>query len=342
MSRSLKLILLLSILALLFAGCVQASSVVPSQTLKPSITSLPTSTSTPILTSTPTEVPEPSPTPYYDKAGKYLEMILSSGELRWFMLYLPTGYHHGEPTPLVLSYHGAGSNFEQQESITGMTDLAEKHNFIVVYPQALGGTWFLSSSPLEDLDVDFTRDLIEFLEEKLSIDPRRIYASGFSNGGGLVDNLGCKLSDRIAAIAPVAGSFVYWAECDPIRPVPVVAFHGTKDGAVPYEGGGFSMFGWAAKWAELNGCASDAAITFNEGQVRGETWKNCDEDAEVVLYTIEGGGHFWPGSKMWTEAHTPAGYTKDIIASEVIWEFFEAHPMPPLTPSGSIMIPCCQ
>lgn len=239
------------------------------------------------------------------------------------MVYVPSSYRPDTPMPMVLGFHGAGSNHWELELGTRLSTKAEEEGFIAVYPKALGkeSVWHLTSGSSKDIDLHFTRDLIELLESNLSIDPDRIYATGYSNGAGLVDGLGCHLADKIAAIAPVAGAYAYWQTCEPGRPVPVVTFHGTADTAAPYEGMGSSIPHWTASWAERNGCDPTSTVTYQKGQVTGETWENCDEGATVTLYTIEGGVHNWPGT------HFDFA-DQDINATSVIWEFFKAHPMP--------------
>ncbi len=108
--------------------------------------------------------------------------------------------------------------------------------------------------------------------------------------------------------------------------MPVLAFHGTADRIVPYEGKGRELppiREWAASWATRNGCGSSPRQVFNEGEVAAASWEGCKDGATVTLYTIDGGGHTWPG------AGATAGWeaaTKDINATDVIWDFFAAHP----------------
>jgi polyhydroxybutyrate depolymerase len=170
------------------------------------------------------------------------------------------------------------------------------------------------------------RQLIVHLQGRFNIDPARIYATGISNGAQMSNRLGCDLAEVIAAIAPVSGGYPPAQECNPFRPVPVVAFHGTADRLIPYEGQGRLLLParqWAADWAQRNGCDSTPTVTFTHGEVKGETWGGCRENALVTLYTIEGRGHSWPGSDMPAEITT-----QDIDATQTIWEFFQAHPMP--------------
>ena len=153
--------------------------------------------------------------------------------------------------------------------------------------------------------------------------------------------LGCDAADQIAAIGTVAGAVVGIADCDPSRPVPLMAFHGTADPIVPYAGGdlprhairkGAAVVGapnyfvgaqeWVGGWAEGNGCRPAPEIMPPQGDVRGRKYTECDESADVILYTIEDGGHTWPGG--WP---IPAvGKTStDIDATREMWRFFQTH-----------------
>jgi polyhydroxybutyrate depolymerase len=205
-----------------------------------------------------------------------------------------------------------------------MSPKADAEAFIVVYPEGVDQLW--RDGPGSD-DVQFVRDLIAHLRGEYTIDPKQIFATGISNGGGMANRVGCDLSEVIAAIGLVSGAYNAWKICKPGRPVPVVAFHGTADNIVPYEGVGLGNAAppipeWASAWAERDGCVS-TPTTFSQGEVTGETWGNCEAGAEVVLYTIAGKGHSWPGSAM------PAQITtRDINATDVIWDFFKSHPMP--------------
>jgi polyhydroxybutyrate depolymerase len=218
-------------------------------------------------------------------------------------------------------------------SASATVDLkADRAGFIAVYPEGLGTpqAWHFGPEATGAADLDFMRDLIRRLEGQLSIDPARIYATGISNGAQMADRLGCEPSDQVAAIAPVSGGYPRAEACRPVRPVPVVAFHGTADNLLPYEklGQGKLMFPipeWAANWAARNGCSATPAVTFQRGQVTRQTWGNCREGADVVLYTVEGGGHSWPGSNIAPQSGIT---TQDIDATDVIWEFFAAYPKP--------------
>jgi len=254
--------------------------------------------------------------------GDYVVEIESSGQLRQFRLHIPPAYLAGNPTPLVINLHGLGSNGFQQDLLSGMRDKADEVGFIAVHPEGRGDpqSWYVGpTAGGQQEDVQFIRDLIYCLKGQLSVAADRIYATGMSNGGGMVNRLGCDLADVIAAIGPVSGAYLFHDTCQPTRPVPVVAFHGTADEIVPY-GGGESLPPiphWAADWAVRNGCEITSTITYSQGDTTGETWENCDDDSLVTLYTLTGGNHWWPGAP---------GATQFIDATDTIWEFFTAHP----------------
>jgi polyhydroxybutyrate depolymerase len=264
--------------------------------------------------------------------GDTVETIVSSGETRHYRLHVPPSYQPGKAWPLVISLHGYSSNGTQQERFSKMSVKADQAGFIAVYPEGRGDpqAWYFGPGDEGVADLAFIRDLIHHLESQLSIDPARIYATGISNGAQMTDRLGCSLSDQVATIAPVSGGYPRAEACRPVRPVPVVSFHGTADNLLPYEGLGqgklmFPIPEWAANWAARNGCNATPAVTFQHGQVTGQMWGNCREGADVVLYTVEGGGHSWPGSDIAPESGIT---TQDINATDVIWGFFAAHPKP--------------
>lgn len=268
------------------------------------------------------------------------EMSMSSGGItRSFYVYLPASYDATAPVPLVLAFHGFAQGALGLANYSGWESVAEQHGFVLVYPQGTGllSRWesglFSSEQQVVD-DVAFVRDLIAYLRAMLCIDTTRVYANGLSNGGGMSYRLACELSDQITAFAGVAGAYTDWSNgCNPTRPVPVIIFHGTDDRLVPYEGGedGFfrvpSVSDFARGWAERNGCDLSAPeITPQVGDVSMIRYTNCDDDADVIFYTIHGGGHTWPGANITRLADRFGGYvTRDISASAVMWEFFSQY-----------------
>jgi polyhydroxybutyrate depolymerase len=182
-------------------------------------------------------------------------------------------------------------------------------------------------------DVRFISDLIDTLKASYNIDATRIYANGLSNGGGMSFVLSCTLSDRIAAVGMVAAAQTSsWRWCTDERPVPMIAFHGTADPVVPYNGGaswisprpfpGTPM--WAARWAKRNRCGDNPLESTAAVDVSQREYTNCADGASVVLYTIHGGGHTWPGGMElpeWFVGRT----TRTINATELMWAFFSEH-----------------
>ena len=268
---------------------------------------------------------------------------------RTYTQFVPSGYTGTEYIPLVLSLHGVLSNAAQQQRYTGWNAIAERENFIVVYPEGtpllFGYRWNAGealnnerpamnpareNTPVDD--VAFIRALMTSYVNDFCIDPARIYVNGFSNGGGMTAHLACALSDRIAAIGTVAGAFTAIpGGCNPERPVSVIAFQGGADRIVPPEGnarmGLISAADWVAEWADRDECdPAPEAISGTSGAVTGIRYAGCAEGSEVVLYSIADGGHTWAGGDM--GAGLLLGKTsRDIDASETMWAFFQAHPL---------------
>ncbi len=263
--------------------------------------------------------------------------LVSSGENRKYLLYVPETYDPNVPTPLVVSIHGFAEWPAHQRDISRWNDLADQYGFIVVYPS---GTSFplrwrvdteVESTAGAVRDVTFITDLIDTLSLEYNIDPSRIYANGLSNGGAMTFMLSCRLSDRFAAVGMVAGVYLYPREaCEQSRAVPSIVFHGTEDPIVPYYGGPSrspevrfpEIEDWVDALAEHNGCASTPTELEPEGDVSGFQYADCE--ADVVFYSIAGGGHTWPGGEPLPEFIT--GITNyDIDATRLMWEFFQQH-----------------
>lgn len=264
--------------------------------------------------------------------------LISSGEKRTYLLYVPPGYDPAKPTPLVINIHGLVQWPRNQMLVSRWNEVADQYNFIVVYPKGRGFPLHWTNSgdqPGTDQDMQFISDLIDKLSSEYNIDPQRIYASGLSNGAGESFALSCFLSDKIAAWGGVAGAYTLpWTDCKPSRPVPAIIFHGTADPVVPFTGGTKNHFGvdfpdistWVSQLAALNGCNPVPIVMFSEGAVRGFQCTGCSQEAEVDYYIIIGGGHSWPGG-----GYLPpilVGPTnRDISATRIMWEFFQQHPL---------------
>lgn len=265
--------------------------------------------------------------------------LVSSGEERKYLLYVPESYDPATPTPLVISLHGFAEWPAHLMNISGWNDLADQYGFIVVYPSGAGFPKRWRSSPASGggsdlpIDVAFISDLIDHLSASYNIDPRRVYANGLSNGGGMSFLLSCELSDRIAAIGSVAGAFsLSWEDCHPSRPVPTIIFHGTADPIVPFQGDPPRSFNiplpeltaWVDTLAARNGCDPDPVELPAQGEARGVQYTGCD--ADVAFYTIDGGGHTWPGGVP-MPAIVVGHTTQDIDATRLMWTFFQQNPL---------------
>lgn len=281
------------------------------------------------------------------------DYTISFGGLdRHYAVHMPANYDPNRPTPMVLNFHGGGGNSNTQRTISQMDLAADRHGFIVVYPDGTGAqirlinpegyTWNAGSCCGWAMnnrvdDVGFVNAMLDELERNYNIDKKRVYATGISNGAMLCYRLACELSHRIAAIAPVAGTMGVYG-CRPSRPVSVMHFHGTEDQFAPYAGGKGSRslpgqsFESAEKtiafWVKQNGISDGPARTVKRGQTTGSFYGPGAEGTEVVLWVIDGGGHTWPGGRFGVLGEKFLGpITQDISANDLMWEFFQQHPM---------------
>jgi polyhydroxybutyrate depolymerase len=265
--------------------------------------------------------------------------IVSSGEKREYLLYVPRSYDPSKPTPLVISMHGAGGWPTQQMELSEWNRLAERERFIVVYPSGADTpgprVWGVGTGPRLTKDVRFISELIDKLEATYNIDRERIYANGFSNGGGMTFVLSCTLSDRIAAFGMVgAAQTLPWSWCKDNRPVPMIDFHGTADRFAFYNGGQSwvapapfpAVPTWTKKWARRNRCRPNPIDSAVAPDVTRREYMNCAADGDVVLYTVHGGGHQWFGGELLPEFFV-GPMSRSIDATSVMWAFFRAHPL---------------
>jgi polyhydroxybutyrate depolymerase len=267
---------------------------------------------------------------------------MHAARTRTYTVHLPRGIGDEHAFPLVIVLHGGGGNSEHAARMSGFSALADQENFIVVYPNGTGRlgevllTWNAGNCCGYALDnnvddVGFIRALIEKLQREYPIDAKRVYATGMSNGGMMSYRLACELSDKIVAIAPVAGALN--VECKPTAPISVIAFHGTADQHVLFEGGAPKVkadphpredksVAYAMNfWAQHNRCAATPKRD-ERGNIIHDTYTNCADGTAVELYAIKGEGHTWPGGKSWLGGDQP---TQEISATKVMWEFFKQH-----------------
>lgn len=270
------------------------------------------------------------------------------GRARSYAVHLPAGRAPSSPIPLVLVLHGGGGTAASAIWMTGFNDKADRHGFLAVYPQGTGvfPTWNAGNCCGYALrhqvdDVAFIRAVLDKLEHTYKVDRRRVFATGISNGGMMAFRLACELPDRIAAIAPVAAAFNL-NSCARGEPVSVLMINGTADQHVPYQGGTGKKclhpridkpVSYAVSfWAERNGCSRKPVTTRSaSGNIVIDHYRDGRHGTEVVLYTIKGGGHAWPGrSNPRVLADEPN--TMELSATDVIWDFFHSHPRPAIEP----------
>jgi polyhydroxybutyrate depolymerase len=263
--------------------------------------------------------------------------LLSGGLMRLYSLHIPSKYRNTQQHPLVLNFHGHGSTSLQQEGRTDFSQLADRYGIIVAYPQGVVGPdhhtgW--DTGPARNPqtnDLLFVSNLLNHLQSTLCIDPTRIYATGFSNGGGMTNELACKMADRIAAFAPVSGAYPQLpGGCNPARPVPILEIHGTLDQVVPYNGSPVKGYPpitqWLQSWVQRDGCKEGPIIFTTTDGVTGERWQACRDDVTIVHYAIHGLGHTWPVAHDVIIHKHHATTTFD--ATNTIWAFFQDHTLP--------------
>jgi polyhydroxybutyrate depolymerase len=262
--------------------------------------------------------------------------VVVGGVTRTYLLH--AGGETKPGRPLVLVLHGSRMNAAaMQQRTTGTFDrLADRDSAVVVYPEALGDPrwsdgWWGSPGGTSTDDVGFLSALIDVLVAELGVDRKRVFAAGLSNGAAMVYRLACERPDLVAAVAPIAGGMPPHVAraCATGTPVSVIGMHGTDDPIVPFDQ---SIRDGIAAWAKRDGCPAQptsarlADTDPGDGtQTRADVFAPCAGGTEVTFYTIEGGGHAWPGGAS-PLAFVRRGTTPhDFDAAAVIWEFFHKH-----------------
>jgi polyhydroxybutyrate depolymerase len=272
--------------------------------------------------------------------------IVVDGLERTYLLHVPPNV--ATPAPVVLCFHGGGADDISAETGCGFSELSHRDGFILIYPQGHGRHWHdgrddecshTRRGAVDDLA--FVEAVLDAVAREHPLDENRVFATGISNGGFMSHYVGANLSTRIAAIAPVVGGMAdpFHKQFKPVRPVSVLIIQGTADPLIPYGGGAVARNRGrmiptreaARLWVEHNGCGPQAVRDSVEDRdpddgcrVTRETWTGGKEGAEVVLLTIEGGGHTWPGGPQYLPKAIIGPVCRDFNAS-LIWEFFKAH-----------------
>jgi polyhydroxybutyrate depolymerase len=264
--------------------------------------------------------------------GDVVQSLLVGPLTRSYRLAVPTGYRSSVASPLILLFHGSGSNALQTSAYTEMPKRAARDGYLVATPDALDGQWQLSSPGARTGDLAFVSALVSDLSSRYCVDRSRVYAAGISLGSEFASIVACTPADRIAAIGLVAAEFLL-SSCR--GPIPVVAFHGTADPIVAYRSGGtgaalpgvpvIGVEENLAHWARLDGCASGPHLHRVGTMVVRRTWSGCRGGSAVVLYSVLGGGHTWPGSPIDLSAATFGATTHQIDATGLMLAFFGRH-----------------
>ena len=243
---------------------------------------------------------------------------------RSYIVRLPAGYTGTSPLPLVLDFHGIAGSPSGEAANSGYRELAEQEGFIVAWPQGIDDAWNIgpccTTSRTVD-DVGFARALVQRLQQDACVDPKRVYAVGYSMGGGMALHLACNAADVFAAVAPSAFDLAVESQqpCQPVRPVTEISFRGAADTVVPYAGGAtqppngldvtvtfLGAVGTFQRWAELDQCAGSPSAADADGC---STYADCQGGTQVTLCTTQGGGQAWGNPRTG-------------------WNVLKAHPMP--------------
>lgn len=271
-------------------------------------------------TPVPTTVPTATAAPTME-SGDIMRKLTVNNVERSYLLYIPPGLEASQPVPALFVFHGADERPEDIRASTGFNDIADKAGFLVVYPNGMEHTWnagkgFGYAADNNVDDIAFVRQIVSDLGMVATLDSKRIYATGFSNGGGLVYRLGCEMSDVFAGIAPVAAAPLVWP-CQPKQPISLIHVQGLADDFIPFEGGGpFDIPPikiLMATWAKFDGCSDSPTEDHPVKIVTHIAYSSCKAGTGVELYAIEFGGHAWQSFSAWS-------------GSQAIWEFFAAHP----------------
>jgi polyhydroxybutyrate depolymerase len=269
-----------------------------------------------------------------------------NGFTRTVYVHVALAQGDAKPLPLLLNLQGSGTTAIDQSEFTGMNFASDAEDFIVAYPQGripdgVGFDWNVPSVPLTGgrtvpegsaNDVSFLTKLVGILEGKYCVNPKMIYATGFSGGARMASQLACDDSTIFAAVAPVSGLHRP-TPCPTKRAVPIIAFHGSDDRVDPYGGNGeaywtYSVSTAAKDWAKQDKCTSKVATSAPAAGVTEFSYVGCTGESAVELYEVRGEGHEWTGGPAMPAALVSAlgPRSSAINADKLMWAFFQAHP----------------
>lgn len=271
-----------------------------------------------------------------------MDSLIHNTLTRTYLVHLPPGYTGTTPLPLIIAMHGGFGSATNLQDQSQLSVKADAENFIVVYPEGVKNllnirTWnagwccgYASNNNIDD--VGFINTLLDTLISQFAVDTSRIYATGMSNGGFMSYRLACELSNRIAAIAPVAADLSV-PVCNPSRPVPIIQFHSYLDSSVVYTGGignGVSNHynsphdSVLNAWSLKNNCGNTNDTIVDNSQYTFVQWSNCDCNYVINYYITRDGGHSWPGGSQTAIGDPPSAF---INANDLMWDFFQMYSM---------------
>jgi polyhydroxybutyrate depolymerase len=271
--------------------------------------------------------------------GTFERSFKVGDQQRTYRIHIPPSFSAGKPLSLVLAFHGHYGTGDVMARMTHFDVVSDRNGFVVVYPDGIGRSWNTGAgngkaeqSQIDD--VGFISTLIDQLGHEFPIDRQRVYATGISMGGIFTQRLGCELSTKLAAIAPVAGNMAtsIASTCHPKNPVSVMQIHGADDRLTPWEGGEtagggriISVPATIQLWVERNKCPSAPE---RETAAQGVTCNRsapCQSNAAVTLCRVEAGGHTWPKGDQILPSIVVGEANNSFDASEAIWQFFSQH-----------------
>ena len=297
--------------------------------------------------------------PQKNKSYHFTDTVMVDGLQRHFQVHVPASYDRSKAMPVVLIFHGLHMNSTMMMGMTGFNPVSDHNNFIAVYGEGINNRWSDGRTGSGVDDVAYVTSLLDKLAKEVNIDRRRVYACGISNGGFFAQVLACCIPDKIAAAGVVASTMMdrTQAMMQGSKAVPIVFFLGTDDPLLPWADGrtkdigklgealGLSSLGsidnglarvggllnvpeTIAFWTAHNNCSGSPQVTQEADRdsrdgttIKKESYGSSSN--QVVLYTIEGGGHTWPGCPNLSAISGLTGkISQDMDASAVMWEFF--------------------
>lgn len=261
--------------------------------------------------------------------GNSTQALEFGGRMRSYLVHVPPGYDGATPVPLVLDFHGLGSNAIQQRGISGMVPISDRETFLLIHPDGINNAWSagMCCPGAAPDDLEFVRAVVATVSSQANVDASRVYATGLSNGGAMSQRLACDAADLFAAAAPMAFPVPFrpLSQCHPVRPIPVLTFMGLVDVLVRYDGPFFpSAPATLDFWHDVNACVGttpDAVVV--QGDSRCETFTSCRDGVESGLCSITAqtfGGSPFDGHVLY--------FNDDFVLAEVAWAFLSRFRLP--------------